>query len=127
MKTFARYLLVQLPGWGVVSLVAVAIRQGLQVSPWFTVAVVGAWIAKDLLLYPVLEDAYRSTGPLAPADRLLGRRAIVEQDLDPDGYVRIRGELWAATLGGDTSLAARGTVVRVRAVEGLDLRVERDG
>jgi membrane-bound serine protease (ClpP class) len=56
------------------------------------------------------------------AEGLLGEIAMVQQPLSPRGQVLVRGELWQAE--SDTP-AASGEMVRVRAVRGLTLLVER--
>ena len=72
-----------------------------------------AWIALKARRGKVL------TGPQA----MIGGTAIVRTPLNPTGQVEIRGELWQASLRGDSSLAA-GSTVSVRSVEGLVLIVE---
>ena len=68
-----------------------------------------------------------SRPPVAPASRRNGergndRRSRRRKDrLGPEGKVFVHGELWNATA---TSTLASGTRVRVRAVDGLHLRVE---
>ncbi|HEU5423153.1 MAG TPA: NfeD family protein, partial [Nitrolancea sp.] len=56
---------------------------------------------------------------------LIGRLAETREQLDPQGFVLINGELWRAT-----SVAGpipRGATVRVLAIEGLTLLVTLDG
>jgi membrane-bound serine protease (ClpP class) len=72
-----------------------------------------AWIALRARRSKVL------TGPQA----MIGGTAIVRTPLSPTGQVEIRGELWQASLRGQTSLAP-GSAVSVRAIEGLVLIVE---
>ncbi len=72
-----------------------------------------AWIAVRARRGKVL------TGPQA----MIGARAIARTPLNPAGQVEIRGELWQASLRGQSSLSA-GSAVRVRKVEGLTLIVE---
>ena len=77
-----------------------------------------AWIALRARRGKVL------TGPQA----MIGGTAIVRTPLSPTGQVEIRGELWQATLRGQSPLAV-GSAVYVRGIEGLVLIVEptRDG
>jgi membrane-bound serine protease (ClpP class) len=72
-----------------------------------------AWIALRARRSKVL------TGPQA----MIGGTAIVRTPLNPTGQVEIRGELWQASLRGQTSLAV-GSAVYVRSIEGLVLIVE---
>lgn len=52
---------------------------------------------------------------------MIGEVGVARTELGPDGKVFVHGELWNATA---TSTLASGTRVRVRAVDGLHLRVE---
>jgi membrane-bound serine protease (ClpP class) len=56
------------------------------------------------------------------AEALVGRTAQVFRTCRPDGYVKLDGELWQARCAGG---ADRGDDVRVTALEGLTLVVER--
>ena len=53
--------------------------------------------------------------------RIEGREAVVVDDLAPDGRVRVRGELWAAT--SVNGVARVGTRVQVLRATGLHLEV----
>jgi membrane-bound serine protease (ClpP class) len=75
-----------------------------------------AWIALRARRGKVL------TGPQA----MLGAIAIAQTPLTPTGQVEIRGELWQASLRGQSSLPA-GSSVLVRSVDGLTLIVEPAG
>jgi membrane protein implicated in regulation of membrane protease activity len=61
--------------------------------------------------------------PEAGAEALIGTMARVVEPCRPDGRVRVRGELWAARCpeGADA-----GEQVRVLALDGLTLFVERE-
>ena len=52
---------------------------------------------------------------------MIGERAEVILPCNPDGRVRIRGEIWNARC---SSSAAVGETVRVASVDGLTLEVE---
>src|SRR5260370_661229 len=56
-------------------------------------------------------------------EAMIGATAIVRTPLNPTGQVEIRGELWQASLRGQTSLPV-GSAVYVRGIEGLVLIVE---
>jgi membrane-bound serine protease (ClpP class) len=57
---------------------------------------------------------------------MIGGTAIVRTPLCPTGQVEIRGELWQASLRGQSTLPV-GAAARVRSVEGLVLIVESNG
>jgi membrane-bound serine protease (ClpP class) len=56
-------------------------------------------------------------------DTLIGEEGVVTEELDPDGQVRVRGETWAATLGGSNGKSPVGTKVVVWDLRGLTLYV----
>jgi len=56
-------------------------------------------------------------------EALLGSLAIAQGELNPDGQVLVRGELWQAHA---SSPVAMGETVRIRSRNGLTLQVERD-
>ena len=62
--------------------------------------------------------------PTTGVEGMSGRMAVAEEPLDPAGWVQVAGERWRATA--DRPVAA-GERVQVVAVEGLALRVRRQG
>jgi membrane-bound serine protease (ClpP class) len=61
--------------------------------------------------------------PVTGPDTLIGRQGIVRTTLDPDGTVRVAGELWTASA--EDGPIAVDELVEVIALEGLRLRVRR--
>ena len=55
----------------------------------------GAWMLKDLLLYPWLRSGYEGSSRTG-SKTLIGCKGVVESPLAPDGLIRVRGELWRA-------------------------------
>jgi membrane-bound serine protease (ClpP class) len=90
-----------------------------------TATAVGAGLGFGIVTFGLAWVALRArrakvlTGPQA----MIGATAIARTPLNPTGQVEIRGELWQASLRGQTSLAP-GSPVSVRSVEGLVLVVE---
>ncbi len=62
--------------------------------------------------------------PTTGVEGLVGTEGMVTVGLDPEGSVRVQGEIWRAT--GDRTIEA-GSRVRVTAVEGMKLKVEKIG
>ena len=58
---------------------------------------------------------------LTGAEGMISSSSVAETDLDPEGRVLIRGELWQARTA---QTVLRGARVRVVGIEGLTLRVE---
>lgn len=123
-RTFRRYLAFQAAGWVVAVLAAIlSVHLGL-LGPAVAAVIVLAWVVKDLVLYRFVRHAYE-TEDASPTERLVGAVAVVERDLAPEGMVRLGRELWTARGAGDDEMKT-GARVRVVAVEGLVLIVERD-
>jgi membrane protein implicated in regulation of membrane protease activity len=90
------------------------------------------WAALIIAVGGVLEIAetmfwFRLSGrgkPVVGVDAMVGKTATVIQPCRPTGQVRINGEIWGARCpeGADV-----GDTVQVRAVERLELHVERAG
>jgi membrane-bound serine protease (ClpP class) len=87
--------------WGVVAVAVAAAVEVAEVFFW-------VWLSKRGRI---------QAGP----ETLIGARAIVVTPCEPDGQVRVAGELWRAHCERG---AAAGEAVRVTALEGLTLVVE---
>ena len=101
---------------------AIALAVFVLDPPWATVVVAGgalAEVAEAWLWYRWSRRRQPHTG----REALIGARAEVVAPCRPVGRVRIAGELWKARCeeGADV-----GETVRVRAVEGLVLFVDRE-
>lgn len=121
-RLLIRYALLQLPGTLLLIVVVAGIRRWWDFPVWASVAVVAMWVAKDVVLYPFLWRAYdwdRESENFS----MVGREGTVVVPLDPTGYVRVRGELWKASVPADHSPVQRGQAVTVAAVHGLRLIV----
>lgn len=119
-----RYLTFQAPSWVAVALLAVAARHWPGVPYWAGAVALAAWIAKDLLLYPLLKDGYvRPTG--RAADRMVGILGTAVDRLAPEGRVRIGAELWRGEVLPGTPPVEPGERVRIVGVDGLLVVVER--
>ncbi|MGW8187870.1 MAG: NfeD family protein [Desulfobacterales bacterium] len=125
-KVVLRYALIQLPGIVLLVLVILLInRWWVTVPLWLGLGIVGLSIVKDLVLFPLLWRSYAGGDPDDPSS-MVGRRGIVIGRLDPEGYVRVRGELWRAeTVNNDRPLE-EGQRVAVVKVSGLKLYVRPD-
>jgi membrane-bound serine protease (ClpP class) len=121
--TFPRYLLFQIPEWGLVALLLLAIHHWSDAPAWLLALGGAGFVAKDLLLYPWLRRAYEKVGS-DPGEHLVGRRGVALEDVAPEGWVRVQAELWRAESAGPAIPAGRR--VRVRALRGHVLVVDPD-
>ena len=124
-RTLIKYLLLQIPSWVLLVSILYAVRSALNMSLWVAGALVGLWIVKDLALYPLLRRAYEND-PRTGGERLVGYRGLTVTPLAPQGYIRVRGELWRAELRSSTAVIPKGTAVKIFAAEGLTLAVDQD-
>jgi membrane protein implicated in regulation of membrane protease activity len=123
-RTFAKYMLLELPGWVIAAgVLSLGIRYW-ELSPRLALLLFGLWVIKDFALYPVLRIAYEDGSPNA-TEAMVGALGTARERLDPSGYVRVGSELWRAELIAGIGVVERGESVRVRAVRGLTLEVER--
>jgi membrane protein implicated in regulation of membrane protease activity len=124
VKTFARYLLFQIPGWLVLTLILWLLIDHGAVPFWAGATFFAGWVLKDLAVYPWLRAGYE-TDAKTGTQRLIGANAIAQERLDPEGYVKINGELWKARADPDDHPIAPQAVVKVQAARGMTLIVER--
>jgi membrane-bound serine protease (ClpP class) len=125
MRPLAKYVLLQIPGWVIVSFVLFALWEWLNLRVELAAGLFALWLAKDILLYRFLRAAYESNAATG-AERLVGERALARGDLAPRGYVLVRGELWRAEVSGTDAKIAAGSPVRIVAAQRLTLIVEAD-
>lgn len=122
MTPLVRYTLLQVPGW---LLLGILLWWGVR-ADWISITIavwiMGLWLLKDAVLYPVCRKAFVKE-PARETEKLIGREAETVNTLAPEGQVRIAGELWTAR-SKDGGEIGNGRRIRVTAVEGLILIVE---
>ncbi|MEN8752624.1 MAG: NfeD family protein [Desulfobacterales bacterium] len=125
-KVVLRYALIQLPGTVLLVLVILLInRWWVTVPLWLGLGIVGLAVVKDLVLFPLLWRSYAGGDP-DDSSSMIGRRGIVTGRLDPEGYIRVRGELWRAETVENDRPVEEGRSVAVVGVSGLNLYVRTD-
>ena len=93
--TFWRYTAFQVPGWILAAIGGWWIHRGFGIPVCLAFGILVVWVVKDYALYPFLRFAYE-TDRRPQIERLIGARGRAVGPLTPDGYVRVRGELWRA-------------------------------
>ena len=125
MSTLVKYLLFQLPGWVLAAVILSGLRYWVGIPGWVALGLFVLWVAKDLVMYPLLRTAYES-GVKTGAERLIGARGVAQDEVSPRGYVRVRGELWQAEVKPSDDPVLPGSPVKVLAAEGMTLIVKAE-
>jgi len=122
-RVLIRYALFQIPSLALLILILILAREWLNLQTWFFWGFIILWVAKDALLFPFVWRAYDREGP-KDVHSLVGTEGIVEERLDPSGYIRVHGELWQAEVMGEAPPIEKGEAVWVRGIRGLTLLVQ---
>ena len=122
----AKYILFQIPGWGMAGGLAWWAHHSWGVPSLWAVGGVCLFVVKDAVLYPFVKKAY-SVAPGKGAAPEPGTEVVVTDDLDPKGFVRVGAELWKAEILVHHAPLRSGSSATIRSVEGLTLIVEAGG
>jgi membrane protein implicated in regulation of membrane protease activity len=122
MSTFTRYVLFQIPGWLIAALVAIMLIEWVDLPMWGAIALVVLWMAKDLVQYRFLRNAY-DTNVRTGSERFIGERGVAKEWLRPQGYVQVHGQLWRARAESEDQPISPESIVRVVDARGLTLIV----
>ena len=121
-RTLRRYVLYQIPGCLLAIATAVVLHYRVNLPVWWGIALVASWVIKDAVLYPFLRNSYDSDSPDA-IDQLIGLDGVAIEPLAPQGYIRVRGELWLAEPYSAGIMIGRNRPVTVDSIQGTILRV----
>ena len=124
MSTLGRYWLLQVPGWVLLVFALVFANERFDLPAWVGGLIALLWVVKDAVLYPILKPGYE-TATKTGLDRLIGLTGTTKDDLDPEGYVLVNGELWLAVVELGDEPIPKGADVRVDAAHGMMLTVSR--
>jgi membrane protein implicated in regulation of membrane protease activity len=120
---FAKYLMLEAPGWVLAAIVLGFFANRGDLAPATAGLLLAIFVLKDFVLYPVLRVAYEEGNP-SGTEGLVGALGTAQKRLDPEGYVRVGSELWRAVVARDLAPIEAGTPVRVLEVRELTLHVE---
>ena len=122
-RIILKYILLQLPGQILFAFILLLFRQWLEAPASLTWGLLAFWIGKDLFLFPFL---WRFYDPNQYPDQfdMVGRTGIALSCLNPDGYVRVRGERWQADIAEGQAPIEPGEEIWVEAVDSLKLTVK---
>lgn len=121
-RVLGKYWALQIPGTLLLIVILHLLQDYLSISTWLLWSIVGFWVVKDVMLYPIV---WRSYDPGYPATlhSLDGARGVATEQLDPSGYVRVRGELWRAELARGARPVKKGEPIRVQTMRDFTLLV----
>jgi membrane-bound ClpP family serine protease len=95
MRSIRVYVLLELGEILAVVILIIVLAQFVRIPLWVAVAIPAGKLLKFILVYPSVRRSGKQ--PVAVGiESLLGKRGLVVDPLDPEGYVNIRGELWRA-------------------------------
>jgi hypothetical protein len=106
--TLIRYVRFQIPGWIIAAIGLTALWYWEILLHWTAVICFSGWVLKDFVLYPLVRSGYETKAKTG-LQALVGARGMAEDDLVPEGYVRVRvnsGTLLPANLSGGSLAAA---------------------
>ncbi len=125
--TLLRYLAVQVVGTVGLLIVLYVLHLLFDLAWWVIAVVLLLSVTKDVLLYPKLREAYSPHAGRTGREALIGEPAVATTALAPQGYVRVRGEIWRARLPDDGGHAAEGALLVVTGFDGMTLLVAPSG
>ena len=123
LRIIVKYILLQLPGQVSFAFILLIFRQWLDAPAYLTWGLLVFWIGKDIFLFPFLWRFYDPNG-YPDRFRMVGRKGIALSRLDPDGYVRVRGERWQAGIAEGQAPIEPGDAIGVVAIDSLKLTVK---
>ena len=106
-----------------VILILIIVQYWVVLPVWLFWSIIALWMVKDAVLFPFVWQAYdweRS----GRSRSMLGERGIARERLAPQGFVRVRGELWRARKIGDGPPIEAGQPVKIVKMQGLTVFVE---
>ena len=97
MKTFTKYILIQIPGWALGAFLIYWFWKSSWINHWPAIGFFLLWVAKDFIIYPFVRIGYE-TNTKSVVEHLVGMRGIAKEHLNPTGYVEVGAELWEAEI-----------------------------
>ncbi|HEX2965612.1 MAG TPA: NfeD family protein [Syntrophorhabdaceae bacterium] len=123
-KIFLIYSLYQIPGLILIVLVLTVISNWTRLPVWLIAIIVVFWILENIILFPFVWRAYDRRNSMH-VHTLVGTTGVVHERLTPNGYIRVRGELWKASVIEKGPPIEKDAVVHIVGMEGLVLLVKK--
>lgn len=124
MRSIRTYVLLELGELVGLIILIVVLAQFITIPLWLAVAIPMGKLLKFILVYPSVRHSVRQPA-YTGLESLIGEHGPVVDPLAPEGYVKIRGELWRAR--GEGAPIPVGTEVEVFGTDGIRLLVRPRG
>jgi membrane-bound ClpP family serine protease len=118
------YILFELGELVVIVILLIVISRFVRIPLWLAAAIPGGKFLKFIIVYPFVRRSVRQP-PYSGIESLIGVRARAIREIDPEGYVNVRGERWKAVTA-DMAIPA-GTEVEVCGLDKAKLIVRDEG
>lgn len=123
LRVILRYSLLQLPIIILLIILLIFSYGSDIISSTVMWIILVLWIIKDLVLYPFLWKAY-DTRYQQRHNIIVGLSGTVNDRLDPEGYIVVKGEFWHARTDRESGVIEKGEKVKISGMNGLTLIVE---
>jgi membrane protein implicated in regulation of membrane protease activity len=124
MKTYVKYFLFQISQWLVLGAFLWIVTKATAVPAWIIGVFFVCWIIKDIVVYPWVRRAYTDDAKTG-TEKLIGASGLTQDRLDPEGFIKVNGELWQARGHRANEVIEPGTVVKISKADGMVLIVQR--
>lgn len=124
LRIAVKYALFQLPELLLFVTALLIAGRFFAIPPWFFWGFIVFLVAKDVVIFPFVWRAYDGRDAQR-MHQLIGQTGVVIEPLKPHGVVRVNGELWKAEVSGKGALLDKDESIRVEAVKGYCLLVEK--
>jgi membrane protein implicated in regulation of membrane protease activity len=117
-----RYTLFQIPSLVLLAVILWVVRRYVDLPQWFFWGFMLLWVVKDAVLFPFVWRAYDRSQERS-MQKMIGKKGVAKERLDPSGYIQVHGELWKAELMEGAPPVEEGEPVRVEGIRGRVLLV----
>jgi len=115
------YILLELGELLLIVILLIGVSRFIHIPLWIAIAIPVGKFFKSVLVYLFVRRSVRQP-VYSGIESLIGARGLAIKDIDPEGYVNVRGERWKAATAG-VSIPA-GVEVEVCGLDGAKLVVK---
>jgi membrane protein implicated in regulation of membrane protease activity len=126
LQIMIKYALFQLPELLLFLTVLIVAGRWIHIPAWFFWGFIVFLVAKDTIIFPFVWRAYDSRDAKR-MNQLIGKKGTVVEPLNPNGVVRVNGELWKAEGSSKGNPIDKDEVITVEEIKGFFLIVRKLG